>query len=91
MHSNAAAPAPHASRLRSPLPRTLQVDLPVNSRIEYKYVILEEQVCTCSIWALALVFDVTVALAVGRQLFAALHPTLYMHPAGLDEAGERGC
>lgn len=90
MHSNASAPAPHASRLRSPLPLTLQVDLPVNSRIEYKYVILEEQVCTRSRRAPALVFDLTVALAVVRQLFAAFQATLYMHPAGLDEAGERG-
>ena len=90
VHSNAPALAPQVSRLRSPLPRSLQVDLPVNSRIEYKYVILEEQVCPRSNWAPALVFDVTVALAVNCQLFAASHAMLCVRPAGLDEAGERG-
>ena len=92
VHSSACAAASQFPLLPSRVLCDLQVDLPVNSRIEYKYVILEEQVCTCCARAPALVFSVIAALAVGLSSFRCSVPRKCIwRPAGLDEAGERGC
>ena len=59
----------------------VQIELPPKSRIEYKYVILEEQVRLC--WA--------APGCSAQQLLSAGAGRQPGRPAGLDQAGEHGC
>ena len=85
------APSPHPLFVMSALTckAQLQVDLPVNSRIEYKYVILEEQVCTAPstrlLWR-SWCFSGTGCLTACFLLYVL--DIVCLHPAGLDETGE---